>query len=943
MGKPASGQEIAATVQTYQGALSLAADGQANQVYAVLGNGNVIFNATTGDIVGSFETLASGVDVAVDTISHRIYATDDDGLYDFFALDSFDPTAITGNLAPRDSLVTLGNTAYRVAVNPVTQIQYVLVNADVAVISSNTVTTTLDFAETAAAIAVDSVRNRLYVLGSIGPQGVVWAIDGSTNATIGTVNVGADAQDIAVNAVTNTIYLTGHTASISAIDGNTLTLTYQKIFLVDGEVLAVNSVTNKIYVGSEFGTLTQFDGALGLRDWTINATSVVTAVAVNETANLVYVNDILGTAVTIVNPVPTIAAGITLGGLSQTFDNTPKSVTVTTDPSGLPYTVTYNGSPGLNYGPGSYAVTATITDVRYSGNVSGTLTIAAAPLPLITMQPQSLTVNVGQDATFSALATSNLPEQFAWLYNGQGLVGASGPSFTIPNAQVANSGTYQVVVYSSAGHVDSNIVTLTVNPPGSAPAITTQPKDQTAAAGSAAVLWASASGSPAPQFQWSFNGTPIPGATSSFLTLSAVAAPSAGSYTVTASNSLGSSTSGAAMVTVSAAGSGAAPAISLQPQPQTVAVGGTVVFSASAAGPSAASLTAPASLEISAVPRASTAPAFQWFLNGLAIDGASDSEFVISSANASNNGSYSCLVTNPYGSVFTSAALLGVVQSANPGRLINLSCRALVGTGASQLIAGFVVGGQGTSGTEPLLVRSSGPALQPFNVPGFLPDPTLTLNSASAQIDGNAGWGGSASISAAAAAAGAFAWASPTSHDAALVESLPDGAYTAEVAGASGDAGVSLAEVYDLTPAGTYTSSSPRLINISARVMVGSGGNILIGGFVIGGSTSRTVLVRGSGPALKAFNVPGTLADPQLQLYRDNPDGSSTLLQSDTGWAGDPVIKSASASVGAFSWGTSATADSAVLVTLPPGAYSVHVFGSSGDTGVALVEVYDVP
>jgi len=161
-------------------------------------------------------------------------------------------------------------------------------------------------------------------------------------------------------------------------------------------------------------------------------------------------------------------------------------------------------------------------------------------------------------------------------------------------------------------------------------------------------------------------------------------------------------------------------------------------------------------------------------------------------------------------------------------------------------------------------------------------------------------------------------------------------------AGASGDTGIALVEVYDATPSGTYAPAFPRLINISARVQVGTGGNVLIAGFVIGGTTSKTVLIRGSGPALSAFGLSRVLPDPELQLSQSNADGSSTLLQADSGWGGDTQIAAAAASVGAFSWGTASTPDSAILVTLPPGSYTAEVSGASGDTGLALIEVYDV-
>jgi hypothetical protein len=84
--------------------------------------------------------------------------------------------------------------------------------------------------------------------------------------------------------------------------------------------------------------------------------------------------------------------------------------------------------------------------------------------------------------------------------------------------------------------------------------------------------------------------------------------------------------------------------------------------------------------------------------------------------------------------------------------------------------------------------------------------------------------------------------------------------------------------------------------------------------------------------------VSGTLPDPQLTLST-----GQTVLNQNTGWGGDPQIVAAASSVGAFPWGTAATPDSAILVTLPPGTYSASIAGASGDTGIALVEVYEVP
>ena len=367
-----------------------------------------------------------------------------------------------------------------------------------------------------------------------------------------------------------------------------------------------------------------------------------------------------------------------------------------------------------------------------------------------------------------------------------------------------------------------------------------------------------------------------------------------------------------------------APVITRQPTSQTIPDGSTVVFSAAASG----------------LP----APTYQWYFAGrplaagAGVSGVAGPTLVISGATASDAGSYYCLASNASGSAQSGPAALAVSATSDVGRLINISCRAQVGTGSDILICGFVVGGADMAGAEPLLIRASGPALVPFGVTGTLPDPELRLFSGSTLLESNGGWGGGSALSDAAASVGAFAWTNPASHDSALLEKLPAGPYTAQVSGASGDTGVALAEVYDATPSASFSPASPRLVNISTRVQVGTGASVLIAGFVVGGSTSRTFLIRASGPALIPFGVTGTLPDPELQLF-----SGSTLLESNTAWGGSAAIADAAAAVGAFAWGDPASADSAILATLPPGAYTAQVSGATGDTGVALVEIYEVP
>jgi hypothetical protein len=129
-------------------------------------------------------------------------------------------------------------------------------------------------------------------------------------------------------------------------------------------------------------------------------------------------------------------------------------------------------------------------------------------------------------------------------------------------------------------------------------------------------------------------------------------------------------------------------------------------------------------------------------------------------------------------------------------------------------------------------------------------------------------------------------------------------------------------------------------VNLSARTQVGTGDNVLIAGFVINGSTAKTVLIRAAGPALQRFGVTGVLANPKLQVAVAE---TGAVVAENDDWGGDPQIVRVGNSVGAFPYDNGASTDAALLLTLPPGNYSAKVFGADGGTGVSLVEVYEVP
>jgi uncharacterized protein (DUF1800 family) len=290
----------------------------------------------------------------------------------------------------------------------------------------------------------------------------------------------------------------------------------------------------------------------------------------------------------------------------------------------------------------------------------------------------------------------------------------------------------------------------------------------------------------------------------------------------------------------------------------------------------------------------------------------------------------------------TAAAFLFLVGAAlaqaQASRLFNISTRGPVGTGADIMIAGLVVG-QGEP--ETVLIRAVGPSLVPLNVTGVLAAPVLTIfDSAGNVILSNQGWGNGNATAAIMESAGAFPLIAGSA-DSALVATLPAGAYTAQVSGANGTTGVVLLEIYEVGA----SAATARLVNLSTRGEVGTSGNIMIPGITIGaGSGERTLLIRAAGPALAALNVPGTLADPTMSVV----DASGNIVASNDNW-GTPIgdgsdaadLSAAFMQAGAFAF-AAGSLDSALIATVPPGAYTVLVSGNAASSGVAIVEVYDI-
>jgi hypothetical protein len=235
------------------------------------------------------------------------------------------------------------------------------------------------------------------------------------------------------------------------------------------------------------------------------------------------------------------------------------------------------------------------------------------------------------------------------------------------------------------------------------------------------------------------------------------------------------------------------------------------------------------------------------------------------------------------------------------------------------MIGGFIVSGD-TDKT--VVLRAIGPSLVNAGVEGALADPLLELyDSDGILIAQNDNW---TSLPPESVSSG-FEPADP--NESLIIATLPPGIYTAVLRGMDGATGVALCELYDLTP----DSSSVR--NISTRGLVGTGDNVLIGGFIIGGDESTQVMVRAIGPSLTSFGVAGALPDPTLELH--TADGS--LIYENNDWRSDQqqqILDSALAPTD--------DREAAIIATLAPGNYTAIIRGRDNNTGVALVEVYNL-
>ncbi len=430
--------------------------------------------------------------------------------------------------------------------------------------------------------------------------------------------------------------------------------------------------------------------------------------------------------------------------------------------------------------------------------------------PLFTASPTNTLAGIGTSVTLTSVVTG-LPSTYQWRRNGQPIPGATASSLTFVRLTAADAGTYEVVATNSAGTTTSSPALLTV---GSPPVISLQPIPTAAVAGQqSATFTVFATSVPSHTYQWRKNGVSLPGATSSTYTLALVQAADAGNYTCFLSNAYGTVTTAPAILTVLPAArlSNVSVRTTLAAAQSLivgyVVGGGSTDILVRAAGPALAGFGIPTALPDPRIElyRASTkilenddwpaalSAAFPT-VGAFAFAPASQDAALVHSA----TGPYSALATGTTSGVVlveTYDLGAGSASATTTARLINISARNHVGTEADILIAGFTLTG---FGSRRILIRAVGPTLGgvPFNLPGVLPDPKLTLFDArGTKLLENDNW--DAALAPTFSVTGAFALA-PNSRDAALLVTLPAGAYTAQISGVADTTGTALVEVYEV-------------------------------------------------------------------------------------------------------------------------------------------------
>lgn len=602
------------------------------------------------------------------------------------------------------------------------------------------------------------------------------------------------------------------------------------------------------------------------------------------------------------------------------------------------------------------------------------VTLAFRP-PSIVTAPTNQTVGVGGSATFSVVAKGQPLLSYQWYREGVVIAGATNSSLVVPNVQAGQSARYTVVVKTDFGTASADALLIV----GSSISVSF-PLSQQVVIGGKATFSATVVCADPLKLQWAKNGVAIPGATTSVLTLNNVQLSDAGTYTLGISRlddtvvyPLAGSTAIYAKLTIM---SGSAPTITQQPVGFNGTVGGSGMLSVKAQETSGSLM-------------------FQWQKDGVPIPNEFYDTLSLRNLQLSDTGDYRAIAIGGYGSTASIAVKVLVLNAASTGSYFGT-------TSTGEAVALYVdAKGRGTLVTT---ISRTGQVVIARNIT-IAAGGSFLFGSATAadKVEGATtladryfngvvtGTFSGTFVSGSITSLGINFFAAYDMHDGtrtgcySLVPVATDSGETVMIVGPSGNAtvvgvdntgmrsaqGVVAADgSFEIgssafsyrgtvsTSAGTVSASyiptsgtavtyaTPstatsveRLIDVATRGYTGAGVNMLTAGFTITGSEAKDVLIRAVGPGLIAYNISTYIKNPRLRLF----SGQTMLAENGDWWAGSAPadVAAAAKKVAAFDL-QPGSLDAALIAHLSPGGYTVQVVSDSGETGVALVEVYDI-
>ena len=253
--------------------------------------------------------------------------------------------------------------------------------------------------------------------------------------------------------------------------------------------------------------------------------------------------------------------------------------------------------------------------------------------------------------------------------------------------------------------------------------------------------------------------------------------------------------------------------------------------------------------------------------------------------------------------------------------LTGLAAQGYVGTGNEVQFGAFTISGA----PRKVLIRGLGPALDEY-VPGAIRNPriSLSLNGADTPLEVNDDWG----LAANAAEIAALKHQPKNATESAILRTLEPGIYNVHLSGSGGSTGIGMFQVYAVDGGG-----NGELKGLAAQGLVGIGNQVQFGTFTVSGSR-RKVLIRGLGPALDSY-IPGAIRNPKISLSLNGAD--KPLVTNDDWEDAENAVE-----IAALKHQPAYPEESAILRTLEPGIYNVHLSGSGGTTGIGMFQVYTV-